>query len=263
MKTPLVTFPAGRLLIASALLATNLAFAEPHVIGEDDARNGTYGGGWQDGQQSGWGFGPWHLRSFQEGEASYAGFFAANPQANPQLAPSLAGGGRAWGLFANGSAFEQSVAFRAFSAPLATDTTFSLLLDHGEIRSASNPGQASAGIVIRTGNLHDSPGDYNAGARIEILALDGKPNYQVVDGKGITDTGVALTQNGLMIAITPRVGGTYDLELKPLPDGSVTRIGGRPLGGPPGNLDSFAVYSRDAEGGDVFVNGLQLVRPKQ
>ena len=97
----------------------------------------------------------------------------------------------------------------------------------------------------------------------EQLSLEGKANYQVVDGKGMSDTGVPLSSDGIMIAITPRVGGVYDLELKPLPSGTVTRLEARPLGGPAGNLDGFVVYSRDCEGGDVFANGLQLVRPRK
>lgn len=263
---PMTNLPAknglrAALLLGASLLACQTNAAELQNIAEDDARNGAYGGGWADQSQGGHGFGPWTLRTEQGAENSFSGSFTANPQANPDLAPAISAGGKAWGLFANGSIFEQSVAFRAFSTPLAADTTFSLLMDHGDVRSGSHPGQASCGVVLRSGTRADAPADYNADARLEVLALDGKANYQIVDAAGIADTGVPLTKSGLLLTFTPRAGDLCDVELKALPDGKVVRLDGRKLAGASGApLASVALYSRDCEGGDVFFNGLQITR---
>lgn len=102
---------------------------------EDTA--GNYQGGWESGFNGGYGFGAWRLvAEHGEGE-SYAGFFAGRKENQPDLEGITRD--LAFGIYANGIAFEEAVAFRSFAKALRPGEAFSVLLEHGKIRLSSRP----------------------------------------------------------------------------------------------------------------------------
>ncbi|MEO5718645.1 MAG: hypothetical protein ABIR29_08755, partial [Chthoniobacterales bacterium] len=175
----------------------------------------------------------------------------------------IAQNGKAWGLYANGTGFEQAVAFRALTTPLAPGNSFSFMLETGpfEKKSEGDPGDGSAGLTLRTSNAAESPADYGKDAVFQFGHYDGKPNYQVRDGSGDdkADTGVAFTDAGVSVTVTITGPDTYDLEIQDMSDKKLTKLPGRKLRAA-GAISSLAIFNRNSEKNDVFFNGLQVAR---
>ena len=119
----------NKLTLALCLtLIFGLVRADQVNVAEDDASQGAC----ESGKNSGSGFGEWKLMTEGNDDNRHSGFFVATSDNNKDL-NGIAKNGKAWGLFANGTGFEQAVAFRAFSEPLATGDSFSFLMENGKI----------------------------------------------------------------------------------------------------------------------------------
>ena len=123
----------------------------------------------------------------------------------------------------------------------------------------SNAGSTgSIGLTLRHGKKSDAPKDYNAGARFELTALEGRTNYQIFDGSQPSDSGLPLSAGGLRLEFTLKSADTYDLKLSPLNGGAPVELKDRKLGGEPGApLESLAIFNRDSEQ-NAFFNRLRL-----
>ena len=81
------------------------------------------------------------------------------------------------------------------------------------------------------------------------------------DGAGAdkTDSGVPLTDSGVIVTITITGADTYDLEIQTAADKKLTKLPGRKLSGA-GAITSLAIFNRDGEKTDAFLNALQVAR---
>src|SRR5579862_8169026 len=253
--------------LALSLLAVTPVFAgERANIATDDASQTAYSSGWKSGDNGGSGFGPWTLQCLAPGQSnSYAGCFIATVDNNPD-SKAIATQGKSFGMFANGTAFEASTGYRPFEKPLPVGSSFSLLMQHGDIvkKFDNDPGGGAIGITLRTGTDSASPEDYNKQSRFEFGYYGAKANYQIYDGEESHDSGVAFTDGGLTITVTLVTADTYDLEITTMADKKTTKLSGRKLGGAAGGtLDSFCIFDRNGEKFDVFFNGFQVSKEEK
>jgi hypothetical protein len=223
----------------------------------DTAGSPAYTSEWKDGSGSGEGWEGWTLRSNGNPEKkSYAGFYIAK-QEEKSGSSVVATEGKSWAVFADGEGFQEAAAFRGFAKPLESNQTFSVDLVTPLPKSNSGT-TGSLGVTLRNGKKSDGPGDYNAGARFELTALQGKANYEIFDGSSPSDSGLAVTPAGLRAEFTLKSPDTYDLKLYPLSGGSPVELKDRKLGGSAGTpLESLAIFNRDSEQ-NAFFNRLRL-----
>ncbi len=150
--------------------------ADQTNVAEDDASQEAYNGGFDSGKNGGSGFGEWKVTNEGNDENRHSGFFVATTDNNKDL-NGIAKNGKAWGLFANGTGFEQAVAYRSFKEPLAVGDSFSFMMENGKIEKKfenDDPSTGSIGLTLRTGNATDSPADYNKDAVFEFGLLRGE-----------------------------------------------------------------------------------------
>ena len=187
----MTTIIMKRIAFASICVLT-ISFLPPFVradqtnVAEDDASQEAYNGGFDNGKNGGSGFGEWKMTTEGNDENRHSGFFVATTDNNKDL-NGIAKNGKAWGLFANGTGFEQAVAYRAFAKPLAVGDSFSFMMENGAYEKkfeTDDPAGASVGLTLRTSNATDSTNDYNKDAVFEFGYYQGKPNYQIYDGSG-------------------------------------------------------------------------------
>src|SRR5919197_1058948 len=111
-------------------------------------------------------------------------FFITNTKNNSDL-NGIAKNDKAFGLFANGTGFEQAVAYRAFEKPLKPGDSFSFMMENGVFDAkfgTDDPTPGSIGLALRTSNANSSVADYNKDAVFEFGYYSGKDNYQIFDG---------------------------------------------------------------------------------
>lgn len=223
----------------------------------DTASAPAYGNEWKDGSGAANGWEGWMLRSNgNPDKKSYAGFYLAKQEEKSGSEP-VATEGRSFAIFADGEGFQEATAFRGFAKPLEANQSFTLdIVTPLPKGNAGNPG--SIGLTLRNGRKGDGPGDYNAGARFELTAIEGKANYEIYDGSQPSDSGLAVTPAGLRVEFTLKTPDTYDLKLYPLSGGSPVELKDRKLGGNAGApLESLAIFNRDSEQ-NTFFNRLRL-----
>ena len=244
-ETPAATPPAPAAVAPAAGGRTDTASAQ------------AYGGEWKEGSGAADGWEGWTLRANGNPEKkSYAGFYLAKQEEKSGSA-SVATEGRSFAIFADGEGFQESAAFRALAKPLEANQSFSVDLITPLPKSNSGS-TGSIGLALRSGKKTESPGDYNAGARFELTALEGQSNYQIFDGSSPSDSGLAVTPAGLRVEFTLKTADTYDLKLYPLSGGSPVELKDRKLGGNAGSpVESLAVFNRDSEQ-NAFFNRLRL-----
>ncbi len=249
-------------LLVALLCAASAQAKEPLKNAKDDASQSAYSGGWNE-SGGGSGFGDWKFQEYHGTGDSYAGHFLAETDTNPEMG-QVALGGKAFGLYANGSDFESAAAFRSFAGVLQTGDSFTFQMVNPAIEqkgSSDNPGAGAIGLTLRSGNAGDAPDDYNKGSRFEIINLKGQNNYQVYDGDATHDTGVAFTDKGITVTVTITGADTYNLEIITLADNKATKLAGRHFGGS-GNIESFCIFDRNGEKADGFFNNFLVNRGK-
>jgi hypothetical protein len=250
-------------LLLLFLLASGSVFAEPTTIAQDDANQAAYGGQWDNSKNGGNGFGSWTLTSEGNDNDRHAGFFIADTKNNPDL-NGIQKGDKAFGMFANGSGFEQAVAYRGFEKPLQTGDSFSFMIENGQFEKKfdkDDPTPGSIGIVLRSSNANSSVADYNKDARFEFGYYQGKSNYQIYDGTGgdKTDSGVPFSDDGISATVTVTGPDTYDLEIQTMKDKNVIKLPGRKFSGS-GPIQSLSLFDRNGEKYDAFFNQFQVAR---
>ena len=253
-----------RFLLSLILSVCCVVSAAPTNIAEDDAAHSGYSGSWDAGKNGGNGFGAWAMATEKDDTGRHAGFFIASTENNPDL-NGIAKEGKAFGLYANGSGFEQAVAYRALNKPLAVGDSFSFMMENGKFEKKGDkedPGGGSAGLVLRTGNANSSPSDYNTGAMFEFGCYQGQESYQIHDGSEKTDSGVTFTDSGLVVTVTVTGAGVYDLEIQTLSDKNLTKLPDRKFKSS-GDIESLAVFNRNSEKNDVYFNQFQITRASE
>ncbi|HEY2124890.1 MAG TPA: hypothetical protein VGG94_05455 [Chthoniobacterales bacterium] len=255
-------FPTIGIFLAS--LGLSVLRAESIVIAEDDASQPAYGSGWDHSKNGGSGFSNWTLTTEGNDNERHSGFFIAETKNNPGSS-GIAKDNKAFGLYANGSGFEQAVACRAFEKPLKPGDSFSFMMANGPFEKKSDkdddatPG--SIGVVLRSGNASSGVADYNKDALFEFGYYMGKANYQISDGSGAdkSDSGVPLSDAGVSVTVTITGPDTYDLEIQTMKDKKLTKLPGRKLSAS-GAIASMALFDRNGEKYDAFFNQFQVAR---
>lgn len=260
--------PALPLVCLLGLSLTPLHAKPLDIVGEDDASNSEYNTGWADNKGDGTGFAKWTLRATTDGTAanSHAGFYIASSGEKTDL-NGVAMRGKAFGMYANGTAFEEAVAFRNFSTPLKVGQSFSFMMEHGEIVKKFDTdatGSGSLGLTLRATTTAGNTGDYNNGVRFEIGYYQDAKGYVLYDNDGMKKLDIPFTDAGLAFTFTLATADTYNLEITTLADHKTTKLTGRKLGGTAGApLTSFCVFDRNGETNDVYFNGFQILQPAQ
>jgi hypothetical protein len=257
MKRALILALAGTTAVVVAAAKINLA--------EDDASQGGYNEGWSDGKGGGNGFRPWIVRMKSDGEPSHSGVFIANAQGDNPGAEPVAVNGKAFGLYANGVGFEETVVYREFLLPLQTNDVFSINIKHGTFERKfenDSPEKGELGVALRSGPAGPSTAEWRSDARMILLVREGENQYRIIDGAGDTESGVDVSDAPLGVSVTVTGDDTYDLELVNLRTQAVKKLPGRKLMGSSGAaISSVAVFNRDGEREDFFFNSLQIARP--
>ncbi len=251
----------SRNLLLALLLLPSLAYGESAVIAEDDASQSAYGGSWDNSKNGGSGFSNWTLTTEGNDNDRHSGFFIADTKNNQDL-NGIQKSDKAFGVFANGSGFEQAVAYRAFEKPLQTGDSFSFMMENGQFEKKfenDDPTPGSIGVVLRTSNANSSVADYNKEAVFEFGYYNGKNNYQIYDGSDNSDSGVAFTDSGVSVTVTLKGGDNYDLEIQTMNDKKVIKLPGRKLKSS-APIQSFALFDRNGEKSDAFFNQFQVAR---
>jgi len=255
--------PALGLAAAITFTAAGLTYSESMVVAEDDASQSAYGGQWDNSKNGGSGFSNWTLTTEGNDNDRHSGFFIADPKNNTDL-KTIVKNDKAFGVFANGTGFEQAVAYRAFEKPLQVGDSFSFMMQTESFEKkfeTDDPTPGSIGVTLRTSNANASVADYNKDAVFEFGHYQGKNNYQIYDGTGPdkTDSGVAVSDSGVSVTVTITGADTYDLEIETMKDKNVVKLPGRKLSNG-GSIQSFAIFDQNGEKYDAFFNQLQVAR---
>ena len=242
----------NRLLIGAVLLVLSLLTLAQADLAYDDASLVAYAGGWTNDSNGGSGFGAWTLVS--DPQSGFAGAFRTS-----DINTDLNGIGtgttatNAWGLYANGSGYNQSVAYRGLT--LNDSETFVITIENGTIQSGG-----SAGMCLRTGNVTTAVGDYNTGARFEFSFVGGSNNYYIFDSETYYDTGIGWQDTGLQLSLTLTSADTYNLMVVQLASGTTNFFLSRTLGGTSGgDIDSVSLFNRDTETDNVYFNSMAII----
>ena len=257
--------PSRRILtpLSVLCLATGSALALTQInVGEDQAGQGMYSGGWNEGSGGDNGFFAWKMVSKAGGEGSFAGHYLGKK--GEQDGVEVITSDRVFALFANGRGYEESVAFRGIAVPLEPGDNFTVEILHGPFEQKGgedDPAPGEVGVSYRTGNADSSVEDIETGARLRFFAREGSPNYLINDSESGFDTGIPITQEALALTLTTVDADTYDLEIINLRDNTVKLLAGRKFGGEAGTpVQSLAFFNRNAETHDFFFNNFQLSR---
>ena len=255
------------LLVSSLVLCASFAAvcAPVEIISQDDASQEDYKPGWSSGKNGGNGFGKWNLQAQTgSGEHSHAGFYVASTSDKSDL-NGIAEDGKAFGEYANGTAFEVAAAFRAFDRPLQVGQSFSILMEHGQfVRKfgTDSPETGSCGLtLLKDAGAATSTDDYNKGSRFEFGYFQAEAAYVIYDGDGKTKLDIPFTDAGLAVSVTLLTADTYNLEVTVLSPKKTYHFDGRKLAGTSGDpIGGFCLFDRNGETYDVFFNGFQVLQ---
>ena len=254
--------PAARLWVA-LLAALGLAHsALAQSVAYDDAGNYQKSANWTNTSNQGLGFGPW---SFSTSGSGSHGFCLNNGYAIRSVT-NVAGTDYtncSWGIYANGSGANKTVAFRGFAATnsLSTSTAFKL-----QWMSAGVGGSTAnlAGFVLRNGNATNGVTDYATGARFQYYFAGGGVNsYLVWDGDGVTNIGLPFASGGgpstgMNCEFLLESADTYRFVVRSATNNAVlASLDGRHLAGS-GTIDSAALFDFQTTGDNNF-NRMQIV----
>jgi len=251
------------IFVAACLGLASPAWALTQInVGEDQANQGMYSGGWNIGSGGDNGFFAWKMVTKSEGEGSFAGHYMGKLAEKPEVAPLTTD--RVFSLFANGKSYEESVAFRGIAVPLEPGDNFTFEILHGPFQQkgeADDSTPSEVGVSYRAGNADGAVADVETGARLRFFAREGTSNYLITDSEKEFDTGIPITQEAVALTLTLVDADTYDLEVINLKDKSVKLLEGRKFGGEAGApVQSLAFFNRNAEAHDFFFNNFQLSR---
>ncbi len=272
-----VLFPIAVCCAFSSLLSTR-SFAQTYIAGEDEAFYEAYQDGWQTGDWSGRGFKDWKLYapkydlSLDADGEHYAGFFIAEASVEADLGET-AREGRAFGIFANGTGFEETVAFRAFERPLNTGDVFSLRFEFdgfGNKFDTDSDKISSVGVALRTSESATELAELVNGRALVVAVIEGLSTYQILDADSRFNTRVFLDPAGVEIGVTMREAGHYDLQITTLSDKVAHHFKNRKLKEETAKegetetasteLKSFALFNLNGGASNAYFGAFQLSR---
>ena len=249
--------------------------AQSFIAAEDEAFYDAYHDGWQTGDWSGRGFGQWRLFAPEYAAADqeqYVGFFIAEASNEADLAQT-AREGKAFGIFANGTGFEETVAFRAFENPLNEGDVFSLRFEFdGFISKFDRDSEkiASVGIALHQQSEINDLSDLSTGRAVVLAVIEGLSTYQILDAEARYNTRVFLDPEGVEVGVTLRADGYYDLQLTTLSDKVVhhferrmlkqdaPKVGETVTANP--KLSSFALFNLNGGKSNAYFGAFQISR---
>jgi hypothetical protein len=254
--------------------------AQSFIAAEDEAFYEPYADGWQSGEWSGRGFGAWKLfepdYSAQAGGPErageqYAGFFIADASQEGDLG-AVARESRAFGIFANGTGFEETVAFRPFERSLGPGDVFSLRFKFegfSDRFESEFTGISSVGVALHYQSDVQVMGDLARGRLVALAVIEGLSTYQILDRAGRFNTRVFVDPEGVEVGFTVREEGRYDLQLTTLSDRVVHRFRERklsplpdePMGAGAGAgipVHSFALFNLNGGDTNSYFGALQV-----
>lgn len=223
---------------------TSDAFGQ--IVAYDNATNYTT---WTNGENLGFGFGPWTLVSSNGG--GFTGFYLGNPLSQGGITQPP---GNAFGIYANGTGTNASTCFRAFSNSLLTNVVFKVQwANHGIGGTVNNRG----GFALRHGNATNTTDDFDTNTRFDFYYIGGGVNsFLIEDGSGVSICNVTYQQGPLELDFILLTPDTYRLLIK---DGqgvnTLAVFDNMPLAGNSGDtIDSVACYAHQTDGDQNFNN---------
>jgi hypothetical protein len=274
VKLTFIIHLAGTAALAAASVLAPMAAAQSYIAGEDEAFYDAYKDGWQTGDWSGRGFKDWRLFAPEystEGEEQYVGFFIANVETEEDLGES-AREGRAFGIFANGTGFEETVAFRAFDRPLANGDVFSLLFEFdgfGNKFERDADAISSVGIALRLEETAADLSELSRGRAMVLAVIEGLSTYQILDADGRFNTRVFIDEAGIEVGITAGEADRYSLQITTLSDKVVHHFPDRRIhlpdpseeaGEEAPSIKSFALFNLNGGVNNAYFGAFQLSR---
>jgi hypothetical protein len=265
------------LAYAFALSVSSVA-AQSFIAGEDEAFYAAYNDGWRTGDWSGRGFGQWRLFAPEYAaaeEEQYVGFFIAETGKEADLAQT-AREDKAFGIFANGTGFEETVAFRSFEQPLNVGDVFSLRFEFDGFNSKferDSEKTSSVGIALHLQTAINDLSELREGRAVVLALIEGLSTYQILDADARFNTRVFLDPEGVEVGVTIGAAGRYDLQLTTLSDNVVHHFIGRtlkqaePIGGETVTLDpqlnGFALFNLNGGKSNAYFGALQISRQER
>lgn len=255
------------LLLTLVHSSASIVWGQGIARAQDEAYFDAYSNGWETGTNGGFGFQNWRLfrPDFpeEEGVLRFAGFFLAQEEVEGNLGLT-ARNDRAFGIFANGTGFEETLAYRRFWEALRPREVFSWKMTFEGFQSKFDEdaeGLKSVGLILRGSSTVETMEDINNDRRLVIAAVEGFSTYQVYDLNGRFNTGVFLDPKGALFVVKIGLDNTYQLEIQTLSDGRVQRFENRFLDEGEGPLHGFALFNRNAGLNNVYFGAFQIDRP--
>lgn len=197
--------------VAGAVTMLSGHCAAQPLVAADYATNSTYAAGWAQGQNAGFGFGPWGFDSTDPAGAPFQGMSTASAM------------GTAWTMFTtNNPPGGLANAGRAILEPggLQVGQTFQAIIQHPSAFAYYR----GFDILFYNGTTNDVPGVNTAALRLTVFDWSFNPNvyWAVTDaspsGPGANTTLPAATtaQTGMIIDVTLLSTNTYTLTMAPV-----------------------------------------------
>jgi hypothetical protein len=236
----------GAVALATSATAANLAY--------DDASDSVYSGGWTNGSNGGYGFGPWSLTTFGSAAGHFIGSSTNNGNslddgnmngtANDNDIDTGSALPAAWGMFADNVGFNHAVATRPFiGGPLNYGQTFSINFDNGYVDES--------GTVILS--LLDS----FSNTVFSVFYNGVLPDYRYNDSAGTSSSGMLYGDEGLTLEVTMTGVTNYTATLTRF-DGSITNWSGA-MNAAPELFRAEAVFLGIDQRRHFFINSMQIV----
>jgi len=265
MKKSIVLLSLSLVGAATALFVPGRAIAQTNAY--DDAYHYSHASAtWYTnftGKNYGFGFTPWVLTT--NGPGSHGFFTTRNATPKPAIAsptnsvdaPGNDNSAHVIGMFANGTGFNSSVAYRGFSNSLDTTVAFKIQWESIGIGGSGQLG----GFVLRNGNATNSVIDYTNALRFAFYYISGagSNSFTFWDGNGIQFIGIPFASNPLACEFTVKPGDQYRFVVRSLnTDAILAILDNQPLAGS-GSIDSFALFAHQTTGGNQNFNRFQVV----
>ncbi|MGA2174432.1 MAG: hypothetical protein ABSH38_05555 [Verrucomicrobiota bacterium] len=234
-----------------------LALARPgwgraQIAAQDKASN--YTSGWNNGANGGSGFLAWILQDNNNTPASddYSGFFLYTSGT-----AALDTGNESFGLYANGPDYNEAVAWRGLRAAVAVGQVFEVKFKNNSVAPG---GAAGVSLLPTTGAASTNTlSGITSNACLSVYFEGGGADYLLADGNGVTDTGIAWNENGMLLEIAPLSNTNYVLMLRSADGASLQAlfVNDRFLNAGP--AAGFACYALNpGANGNVFFNQIEV-----
>ena len=188
----------ARLFLLCVLVLARPGAVRAQIATQDTAAN--YTSGWSNGANGGSGFLAWILQDDNNTPASddYSGFFLATSGSS-----AVDTSAKSFGLYANGPDYNEAVAWRGLGAAVAVGQVFEVKFLNNDVAT----GQA-VGISLlpsaRTASTNTLAG-ITSNACLSVYFPGGGNDYLLADGNGVTDTGIAFNENGMLLQIAKNI----------------------------------------------------------